>query len=116
MLMWHRKPWLIDHGATLYFHHTPGWERDTSRSRAPFPMLKDHVLLPLATSVQEQDEALASRLTGDVLDVILGIVPDDWLEERTPVSAAEARQAYRRYFLERLAAPRTFVAEVVGAR
>ena len=53
---------------------------------------------------------------GFLMDVILGIVPDDWLEERTPVSAAEARQAYRRYFLERLAAPRTFVAEVVGAR
>ena len=25
MLMWHRQLWLIDHGATLYFHHSPGW-------------------------------------------------------------------------------------------
>ena len=27
MLMWHRRLWLIDHGASLYFHHTPGWTR-----------------------------------------------------------------------------------------
>src|ERR1043165_5641293 len=26
MLMWHRAPWLIDHGSTLYFHHSPGWD------------------------------------------------------------------------------------------
>src|SRR5439155_20215967 len=23
MLIWHKRPWLIDHGAALYFHH--GW-------------------------------------------------------------------------------------------
>ena len=31
ILMWHRRPWLIDHGATLYFHHTPGWESGVDR-------------------------------------------------------------------------------------
>ncbi len=33
MLIWHRRLWLIDHGATLYFHHT--WNDYHKRSRAP---------------------------------------------------------------------------------
>ena len=32
MLVWHRKPWLIDHGATLYFHHATGWEHEDRKS------------------------------------------------------------------------------------
>src|SRR5215207_2170195 len=40
MLMWHRQPWLIDHGATLYFHHSPGWEGDAARARTPFAQIK----------------------------------------------------------------------------
>ena len=51
MLMWHRAPWLIDHGATLYFHHAPGWEADLGRARAPFPLIKDHVLLRSASAL-----------------------------------------------------------------
>ena len=34
MLMWHKRPWLIDHGSTLYFHHSPGWV-DGARARDP---------------------------------------------------------------------------------
>src|ERR1700716_2104533 len=33
MLMWHRRLSLIDHGATLYFHHTAGWDGDPVRPR-----------------------------------------------------------------------------------
>src|SRR5215217_5904203 len=31
MLLWHRQLWLIDHGAALYFHHSPGWRADHDR-------------------------------------------------------------------------------------
>ena len=41
MLMWHRRLWLIDHGAALYFHHT--WINYIERSRDAFPLIKDHV-------------------------------------------------------------------------
>ena len=34
MLMWHRKLWLIDHGAALYFHHA--WADGSDRSASPF--------------------------------------------------------------------------------
>ena len=45
MLMWHRRLWLIDHGATLYFHHAPGWPADRGRAPDPFPPIREHVLL-----------------------------------------------------------------------
>ena len=117
MLMWHRAPWLIDHGSTLYFHHAPGWEHDPERPRAVFPAIKDHVLLRAATEVQDIDASMAAALTPEVLDGVLALVPDDWLEDSaTGLSAEDARGRYRRYLIERLAVPRGFVEEAARAR
>jgi hypothetical protein len=107
MLMWHRAPWLIDHGSSLYFHHAAGWEQDASRARASFPAIKEHVLLRLAARIREEDEGMAAALTPEVIDDVLALLPEEW-----PVD----RAAYRRYFLRRLEAPRTFVEEAAGAR
>src|SRR5471032_1551896 len=52
MLMWHRRLWLIDHGATLYFHHSEGWEADPQRARDPFPLIRTHVLLTKASQLE----------------------------------------------------------------
>lgn len=117
MLMWHRSPWLIDHGSTLYFHHSPGWEADAARPRAVFPAIREHVLLPAATQVQDIDAGMAAALTPAVLDGVLALVPDEWLEDPAAGPSAEAvRSAYRRYLIERLAAPRGFVEEAARAR
>jgi hypothetical protein len=116
MLMWHRAPWIIDHGATLYFHHSPGWEGDDARARAPFPLIRDHVLIGSATELAEQDDAMAAALSLEMIDDILSRVPDEWLEERSMTSAADMRGAYRRYLTQRLVAPRMFMAEAVNAR
>jgi hypothetical protein len=117
MLMWHGALSLIDHGSTLYFHHAPGWEHDGDRARAPFERIRDHVLLRWATRVRDEDEQLAQRLRSDVVDDILALVPDGWLTgEGSEGTAAAARAAYRRYFLERLNAPRLFVEEASGGR
>ncbi len=59
MLMWHRQLWLIDHGATLYFHHTPGWEVQPARARDPFALIKDHVLRPHRRAAAAQPLPLA---------------------------------------------------------
>jgi HipA-like kinase len=115
LLMWHRAPWLIDHGSALYFHHAPGWEADPARPRAAFTVIKDHVLLRLATGLADADGALAASLTADVLAGILALVPDGWLEDGG-ARPEEVRAAYRRYFLTRVAPPRTFVEEAAGAR
>ena len=107
MLMWHRAPWLIDHGSSLYFHHAPGWEEDAARPRAAFAAIKEHVLLPRASAIAETDAALTAALTTTVVDEVLSLVPADWSVDTG---------AYRRYFLARLEAPRVFVEEAAGAR
>jgi hypothetical protein len=116
MLMWHRAPWLIDHGATLYFHHAPGWESDRTRPAAAFPLIRDHVLLRAAANLEGVDDAMTSALSSGVVERVLSLVPDTWLEERSAVPATDLRKAYARYFRERLAPPRAFVAEAIGAR
>jgi len=107
MLMWHRAPWLIDHGSSLYFHHAPGWEGDPARPRAPFPAIRQHVLLHLASRLAEADAALSEVLTAAVVDGVLSLLPDAWGIDAAP---------YRRYLLARLDAPRVFVEEAAGAR
>jgi hypothetical protein len=113
MLMWHRRPWLIDHGSTLYFHHSPGWESDPSRARAAFPAIRDHVLLRRASSLDAIDEDLARRLPTDAIAQAVSLIPDEWLDG---ASAEQERVAYGRYFAERLAEPRGFVEEAMRAR
>jgi hypothetical protein len=117
LLMWHRTPWLIDHGATLYLHHSPGWEDDAARARAAFPAIKDHVLLPRATTLETIDDEMAAALTPGRLGEILALVPDEWLTAgHAGMSPENARSSYSRYLLARLAAPRTFVEEAARAR
>jgi hypothetical protein len=117
MLMWHRRLWLIDHGATLYFHHSPGWESESDRARGRFPAIKDHVLLKHATMLHEVDGALAGALTGEVIAGILGAVPDEWLRTNgSAVQPTEVRAAYGRYLMDRLTPPRPFLEEAVRAR
>jgi hypothetical protein len=113
MLMWHRAPWLIDHGSTLYFHHSAGWEHDRARPAAVFTAIKDHVLLRLATKLEEEDNRMARALTVEVIDGVLALVPDGWL---VGPPSEDMRAAYRRYLLERLTPPRAFVEEAVRAR
>src|SRR6266540_5063187 len=65
LLLWHRRLWLIDHGAALYFHHA--WRDHRAAARALFPRIKEHVLLSLASALPEADAELASRLTREAL-------------------------------------------------
>src|ERR1700681_2848170 len=77
MLMWHRKLWLIDHGAALYFHHA--WNQHDDHATSPFKLIKDHVLLRLAGVLREIDAQMASLLTADKFASIVELIPDCWL-------------------------------------
>jgi len=117
MLMWHRRLWLIDHGASLYFHHMPGWEALPDRARDPFRLIKEHVLLRGgAAGIEEADAQLAAALSEDTIAAITRLIPDAWLEDEQPGVAATAREAYRRYLTNRLRPPRAFVQEIVRVR
>ena len=115
LLIWHRKLWLIDHGAALYFHHN--WDGYLQRATDPFTRIKDHVLLPFASALPEADARLSQRLTSDVIDRIIGLIPDSWLCGDAPFADAAAhRDAYAQYLKRRIDAPRVFVQEAIRAR
>jgi hypothetical protein len=111
LLLWHRRPWLIDHGASLWWHHT--WR---SREAATTRELRDaehHVLLAAAGPLDEADAALAPLVDGALLHRLLALVPDGWLVDapETPrsgpptfSSADAARDAYVDVLTARLAA------------
>ena len=116
LLLWHRDLWMIDHGATLIFHHN--WSDDVlKRSRKPFTQIKQHVLLRWATTIHDVDAELAARLSAETIDRILGEIPDDWLgDEPRFDSVAEHRAAYRDYFLHRLESPRHWMEDAADAQ
>jgi hypothetical protein len=104
LLVWHGRLWLIDHGASLYFHHN--WDADVmSRARAPFLGIKDHVLLPWATEIAAVDEELAAKLTDAEIERITALIPEAWLGE------PEHRAGYGAWLRQRLTAPRAWVEE-----
>lgn len=115
MLWWHRALWLIDHGAALYQHHIPG--PLAPRAERPFLRIADHVLLPRAGSVVAAGARRAPRLTPEVVDAVLGQVPDDWLADpETGAEPAARRADYRDYLLHRIAASAAIAAEAEAAR
>jgi hypothetical protein len=106
LLEWHRRIWLIDHGAALYWHHTappadPGADR--------FTAVRDHVLLPHASAIGAADERLAATLTGEVLASVAAEIPPSWLD------GGDGR-VYAEYLGARMRAPRGFVEEADGVR
>ena len=115
LLMWHRRLWLIDHGAALTFHHQ--WDGYLERSTSPFSLIKDHVLLARASAIADADVRMTAQLPADEIGRIVGLIPDDWLEESPMFQTKdEQREAYVRYFTTRLQSPRRFVEEAVRAR
>lgn len=115
LLLWHRRLWLIDHGAALYFQHQ--WDGYMARSAAPFAMVKDHVLLPFADHLEQADAECSTRLTPEVIAAIVALIPDDWLRDRERFdSPAAQREAYRGFLQARLDAPHEFVQEARRAR
>jgi len=117
LLVWHRNLWLIDHGSSLYFHHSAGWEADRSRPQDPFPHIKDHVLLRYADALREVDAAMARSFTADEMETIAGWIPDPWLTGRGETrAAAEQRADYVTYLTDRLSSRNAFIEEALRAR
>jgi hypothetical protein len=115
MLIWHRRLWLIDHGAALYFHHA--WNHRDQHARNPFALIKDHVLLKQASALAEVDARMTSLLTADKLRSIVQSIPDSWLADDSGfANKAALREAYLNYFTLRVHSSQVFVQEAVRAR
>jgi hypothetical protein len=119
LMVWDRRPWLIDHGAALYAQHN--WPTvDEARTRTPFPLIKDHVLLRMSGDLEAADAEMSARFSEAVLTAIVSRLPDALLAD--PLVAADfptsdaARERYLGYLLTRIQAPRAFVAEATAAK
>lgn len=115
MLMWHRELWLIDHGASLYFHHS--WQNWEESAKRPFVQVKDHVLLPQASELEKVDLAFRQILTPEQIRAIVAVIPDEWLltlsHHGTP---EEIREVYAGFLITRLAHTGIFLNEAQNAR
>ena len=117
MLVWHRKVWLIDHGASLYFHHAAEWETGAARPGDPFRHITHHVLLRQASRLREVDGDMAARLGEPLFARILDCIPDAWLTAHGGARpAAQGRADYAAYLAARLSLRDAFVEEAAGAR
>lgn len=115
MLRWNNELWLIDHGASLYFHHAwQGWEKTAV---TPFAYIKDHALLPLASDMAGADTYMRSVITPELIDNVVGLVTDEWYEAADPdVPAAEQRKVYTQFLKTRLDNSKIFVDHAIEAR
>lgn len=114
MLTWNKEIWLIDHGAALYFHHS--WDNWQEQAARPFVQIKDHVLLPRATELDEIDLEFKTILTPERINAIVSLIPDEWLTAEWQESPEEVRNVYKQFLNARIAASDIFVKEAQHAR
>jgi hypothetical protein len=115
MLIWHKELWLIDHGASLYFHHS--FTDPEGAAKTPFALIKDHVLLPQASKLEETDAEYKTIFTEDKIYAIVNLLPDDWLQwEELDKSPSEIREVYVQFLLTRLANSDIFIKQASHAR
>jgi hypothetical protein len=112
LLRWHDNLYLIDHGASLYFHHN--WDNIPKAAESRFPAIRQHVLLPWASEIAAVAEILQPRLNAALFEELVAAIPEAWLHGATPDSR-ERRAGYVAFLTRRLAAAGAFVEEAVGA-
>ncbi len=115
LLMWHKELWVIDNGASFYFHHN--WQNFDAAAKTPFKYIKDHVLLPRASKLDEADAFAKTVLNDEIFREIVNLIPDEWLHwndaDETP---EEIREVYFQFMKTRLEHSEIFVYEAKNAR
>ncbi|MFB7474408.1 HipA family kinase [Kitasatospora sp. NPDC056184] len=100
---------LIDHGASLIFHHH--WAGAADWTRRPYDG-SDHALLGAEPDLLAADKALAP-LAEAAIEEAVAQIPDVWLADEPGFDSPGAvREAYRARLTERLAGPRDWLPEV----
>ena len=115
MLIWNRELWLIDHGASLYFHHS--WRNLENAPLDPFPFIKNHALLRRASRIEEADKLMRQAITPRPLRRIVDLIPDVWLaDEEELFSPEKKREIYADFLTRRLANSSIFVKQAIDER
>lgn len=115
LLNWNKELWLIDHGASLFFHHNwASWKTHLGRT---FPMIKEHVLLAKATKLNEAAEIVRNTLTPTMIKDIISLIPNNFLDDKsTDMSPDEMRSAYADVLLSKISNIDSLVKEAEDAR
>jgi hypothetical protein len=115
LLHWNKELWVIDNGASFYFHHDwSNWKNHLTRT---FPMVKGHVLLGKASHLAEVAKELPQMLTEGKVTEIVNTLPEDWLLNDTEdLSADEMRAAYIAFITAKLSMIDLLAKEAQDAR
>ena len=115
MLMWNRELWLIDHGAAFLFHHSwTNWEKN---AKSAFPIIKNHVLLPQATQLDEVNEEFKTLLNPEIFQELVSALPEEWLlASGDSEDINEIRNVYSDFLSLRLSYSDQFTNEAQDAR
>lgn len=138
MMMWNGEVWLIDHGASLYFHHSG--KDPIEAAKDPFPYIRNHVMLPYASRLEETDRLMRQAITPRTLGKIVDLIPDEWLKD-DPVAGivgdefmasgdtetdgdttsgagciSQKRDIYKKFLVNRLANTQPFVERAILER
>ncbi|WP_291725869.1 HipA family kinase [Bernardetia sp.] len=115
LLSWNNELWVIDNGASFYFHHNwANWRSHLSRT---FPLVKDHVLLHKADKLLEVAIEIKHLLTSEKINNIVSSIPKDWLYlESESITPQEMREAYIEFITTKLANIDLLVKEAADAR
>lgn len=115
MLVWHGEPWLIDHGASLYFQHS--WLDPIKAALTQFDYIKDHVLIRKASTLNEADNEIKTQLSDSLIDSIVDLVPDQWLVwEGNTMNVDDIKNVYKVFLKERLHNSQIFVNHAIESR
>lgn len=99
LLMWHDELWLIDHGATMIWHHH--WPGARASAAKPYDA-SDHALARFAPDVAAAAAELAPLVTGELLAEVTAEIPDVWLAGEPGFDTPDAlRRAYAEPLLAR---------------
>ncbi|MEV5609970.1 HipA family kinase [Streptomyces sp. NPDC052225] len=101
MLVWQGDLWLIDHGASMIWHHN--WRGAAAWAGKAYDA-GDHALAPFGPDVAAAATALAPLVTAETLADAAAAVPDVWLVDEPGFDGPDAvRRAYVETLLERAA-------------
>ena len=115
LLHWNKELWVIDNGASFYFHHDwKTWENHLTRT---FPLIKDHVLLQKAKRLEDASKEIQNRFDKDLINEIITNIPEEWLvSESDSINSEEVRAAYIEFLKSRLSKIDVLIKEIADAR
>lgn len=112
IMMWKGEMWLIDHGSSLYYHHSD--KNPLEAALDPFPYIRNHVMLPLASQLNEADKLMKQAITPRTLEKIVDLLPEDWLTElETDKQPNEIRNEYKSFLTQRLKNSKIFTEKAI---